>query len=267
MISKITFPSDRLELSGIVQPPEGLRPGERRPAFLVLHGFGGNKDGRGQTVIAEQLAAWGYVTMRFDFRGCGESGGERARILCLDQVKDTSNAISYMATRPDVDPRRIALPAPSAPASARAPPPLPPPPPRAGNGPRGRRDFLRRLGRRRAEIPPPASGRRGVEALHKYAGGRTAPPRAHGKIAHGAALRDRADSRKAARQCEPRLDPGISRRDGAEHVRFSRRRHGRQNRAAAAASASQRERLRHADGGIDRAVPPREAAGGASPLF
>src|ERR1044071_4085477 len=102
MISKITFPSDRLELSGIVQPPEGLRPGERRPAFLVLHGCG-------QTVIAEQLAAWGYVTMRFDFRGCGESGGERARILCLDQVKDTSNAISYMATRPDVDPRRIAL--------------------------------------------------------------------------------------------------------------------------------------------------------------
>ncbi|HEY1373036.1 MAG TPA: alpha/beta hydrolase [Candidatus Binatia bacterium] len=109
MTSKITFPSDGLELSGIVQVPEGLRSGERRPAFLVLHGFGGNKDGRGQSVIAEQLSQWGYVTMRFDFRGCGESGGERARILCLDQVKDTSSAISYMATRPEVDPRRIAL--------------------------------------------------------------------------------------------------------------------------------------------------------------
>ncbi|HEY1267951.1 MAG TPA: alpha/beta hydrolase, partial [Candidatus Binatia bacterium] len=108
MTAKITFPSDGLQLSGIVQAPEDLRPGERRPAFLVLHGFGGNKDGRGQTVIAEQLNQWGYVTMRFDFRGCGESGGERARILCLDQVKDTSSAISYMATRPEVDPRRIA---------------------------------------------------------------------------------------------------------------------------------------------------------------
>src|ERR1051326_3124230 len=109
MISKITFPSDRLALSGVVQPPEGLRPGERRPAFLVLHGFGGNKDGRGQSVIAEQLAAWGYVVMRFDFRGCGESGGEHGRILCRDQDKDTPNAVSYMASRSEVDAKRIGL--------------------------------------------------------------------------------------------------------------------------------------------------------------
>jgi len=109
MTSKITFQSDGLSLSGIVHVPEGAAAGERRPAFLVLHGFGGNKDGRGQSVIAEQLAAWGYVAMRFDFRGCGESGGERARILCLDQVSDTSNALTYMATRPEVDARRIGL--------------------------------------------------------------------------------------------------------------------------------------------------------------
>jgi alpha-beta hydrolase superfamily lysophospholipase len=76
---------------------------------LVLHGFGGNKEGRGTIVIAEQLTQWGYVTMRFDFRGCDESQGERGRILCLDQVADTSNALTYMATRPDVDPRRVAL--------------------------------------------------------------------------------------------------------------------------------------------------------------
>lgn len=47
--------------------------------------------------------------MRFDFRGCGQSEGERGRILCLDQVADTKNAISYMAKRPEVDPRRVAL--------------------------------------------------------------------------------------------------------------------------------------------------------------
>jgi len=92
-----------------VHIPADLRPGERRPAFLVLHGFGGNKEGRGSIVIAEQLAQWGYVTMRFDFRGCGESEGERGRILCLDQVADTSNAVTYMASRPEVDPERIAL--------------------------------------------------------------------------------------------------------------------------------------------------------------
>src|SRR4051794_33665866 len=103
MQERVSFPSAGLNLAGVVHTPPDLRPGERRPAFLILHGFGGNMENRGSTVPAEQLSAWGYVAMRFDFRGCGESEGERAWILCLDQVEDTRNAVSYMASRPDVD--------------------------------------------------------------------------------------------------------------------------------------------------------------------
>jgi uncharacterized protein len=109
METKVGFHSDALKLAGIVHIPHDLRPGERRAAFVILHGFGGNKDGHGQTVMAEQLTAWGYVTMRIDFRGCGESEGEHGRIICLDQVADTSSAITYMASRPEVDPERVAL--------------------------------------------------------------------------------------------------------------------------------------------------------------
>ena len=108
MQARATFSSDGLNLSGIVHTPADLCPGERRPAFLVLHGFGGNKGGQGQIIIAEQLTQWGYVAMRFDFRGCGESEGERGHILCLDKVTDTSNAVTYVAGRPEVDPERIA---------------------------------------------------------------------------------------------------------------------------------------------------------------
>ena len=107
METKIGFSSDGLKLSGIVHAPDDLRSGERRPAFIVLHGFGGNKDGHGQSVVAKQFTQWGYVTMRIDFRGCGESEGERGRIICLDQVADTRNALSYLATRPEVDPEGI----------------------------------------------------------------------------------------------------------------------------------------------------------------
>ncbi len=106
---RVVFSSDGLRLSGIVHLPPGPLRGGRKPAFLVLHGFGGTKDGRGSAVIANQLANWGYVTMRFDFRGCGKSQGERAWIMCLDQVADTSHAIDYMATRQEVDPGRIGL--------------------------------------------------------------------------------------------------------------------------------------------------------------
>jgi len=109
MEERITFVSDGLNLAGVVHTPPDLRPGERRPAFLVLHGFGGNMEGSGSTWPAEQLASWGYVAMRFDYRGCGESEGKRGWIICMDQVVDTRNAVTCMASRPDVDPERIAL--------------------------------------------------------------------------------------------------------------------------------------------------------------
>jgi pimeloyl-ACP methyl ester carboxylesterase len=109
MQKKISFRSDGLKLAGIEHTPDDLRPGERRPAFAILHGFGGNKDGQGQSVVATQFCQWGYVTLRIDFRGCGESEGEHGRIICLDQVEDTRNAVTYLTTRPQVDPRRIAV--------------------------------------------------------------------------------------------------------------------------------------------------------------
>ena len=109
MEEKISFQSDGLKIAGLIDTPPDYKPGERRPAFIVLHGFGGNKDGHGQTVVAKQFAQWGYVTLRIDFRGCGDSEGEHGRIICLDQVADTRNALTYLATRAEVDPERIAL--------------------------------------------------------------------------------------------------------------------------------------------------------------
>ena len=109
MEEKVSFQSDGFKIAGLIDTPLDYKAAERRPAFIVLHGFGGNKDGRGQSVIAKQFAQWGYVTLRIDFRGCGESEGEHGRIICLDQVADTRNALSYLSTRPEVDPQRIAL--------------------------------------------------------------------------------------------------------------------------------------------------------------
>ncbi len=109
MEERVTFPSDGLTLSGVVHTPADLTDGERRPAFLILHGFGGSKNGEGSEFPARLFAELGYLTLRFDYRGCGDSEGERAFILCLDQVEDTKNALTYMASRPDVDGDRIGL--------------------------------------------------------------------------------------------------------------------------------------------------------------
>ena len=106
---KFDFPSDGLKLAGIVHVPDDLRPGERRAAFLVLHGFGSNKGSGSAQRPAEVLAKLGYVALRFDMRGCGDSEGEHARIICLEQVEDTRNALTALARHPAVDPDRIGV--------------------------------------------------------------------------------------------------------------------------------------------------------------
>jgi pimeloyl-ACP methyl ester carboxylesterase len=105
----VTFPSAGLKLSGNVRVPEGLKPGEKRGAFLVLHGFGSNKDSSNVLAPSKVLTELGYVTLRFSMRGCGDSEGEFGRVICLEQVEDTRNALTFLAGHPAVDPKRIAV--------------------------------------------------------------------------------------------------------------------------------------------------------------
>ena len=110
MEETITFESaGGLTLSGTLNIPENMKPGERRPGFIVLHGFGSNHNAGNTIAPSRMLSDWGYVTMRFSFRGCGDSEGEFGRIICLEQVEDTQHALSYFLERPEVDPDRIGL--------------------------------------------------------------------------------------------------------------------------------------------------------------
>lgn len=109
MEQKLTIDSDGISLSGVLHVPETRRDSERVPAFVVLHGFLGSKDESHAEIQARMLEQWGYAALRFDFRGCGESGGERGYMLCMDQVADTKNAVTWLAQRPEIDPKRIAV--------------------------------------------------------------------------------------------------------------------------------------------------------------
>lgn len=108
MQEKVTFESDGLKLSGVIHVPDGYT-GEPLPAFIVLHGFVGSKDESHAELQARMMEDFGYVALRFDFRCCGESEGERGQVRCMDQVADAKNALTFLARRPEVDPRRIGL--------------------------------------------------------------------------------------------------------------------------------------------------------------
>jgi uncharacterized protein len=108
MAEPVAFPSDGLKLSGVIHRPGDLKPGERRPAVIMMHGFGGTK-AIGPEWVCRQCAEWGYVALRFDFRGCGESEGRRGNVIPSEEVADAVCAVTYMAGRDDVDPGAIAL--------------------------------------------------------------------------------------------------------------------------------------------------------------
>lgn len=109
MQEKLSFYSDGLKISGVLHVPDNRKPGQRLPAFVVLHGFVGSKDESHAEIQASLLEEMGYVTFRFDFRCCGESEGEHGQVRCFDQVADTKNALTFISEREEIDPERIGV--------------------------------------------------------------------------------------------------------------------------------------------------------------
>jgi uncharacterized protein len=105
----VRFKSDDLELAGVLHIPDKRDAGRKLPAFLVLHGFMGSKDESHAEIQARMLCDFGYAALRFDMRGCGDSGGQRGYVRCLDQVADTRNALTWLAGQPEIDPDRIGV--------------------------------------------------------------------------------------------------------------------------------------------------------------
>lgn len=114
MEEKIIFYSDGIPLVGAIWIPDDYRPGEKWPGVVSVHGItcdyriGGKQSGH-QAGQSRHLNKAGYIVLSFNFRGFGESGGERKKITMMEEVTDVRNAITYLQTRQEIDPERIAL--------------------------------------------------------------------------------------------------------------------------------------------------------------
>ncbi|MFF3345076.1 alpha/beta fold hydrolase [Streptomyces sp. NPDC002779] len=74
--------------------------GERRPAVLLGHGFGGSKDDMREQ--AEELAADGYAVLTWSARGFGRSTGAIGLNDPKGEVADVSRLIDWLAQQPQV---------------------------------------------------------------------------------------------------------------------------------------------------------------------
>jgi pimeloyl-ACP methyl ester carboxylesterase len=105
----VGFFSDGARVAGVLRFPEGLAPGERRPAVVLCAGFSLVKE-VWLPANARALNAAGYITLNFDYRTFGESeGAPRCRLVPRMQVEDVRSALSYVQTLPEVNGEQLGL--------------------------------------------------------------------------------------------------------------------------------------------------------------
>jgi uncharacterized protein len=105
-MERVEFEVDGLTLVGDLRAPSA---GGRVPGLVFTGPFTGVRD-QVTGLYAERLAAAGYVTLAFDPRNFGESGGQpRHHEDPQGKLADLRAAVSCLRVRPEADPRRIAV--------------------------------------------------------------------------------------------------------------------------------------------------------------
>jgi uncharacterized protein len=112
--SDVTIPANGFSIAGtLTKPPV---PGRLRHPTVVLVAGSGSVD-RDSTVagipilsqLAGALAQQGYLVLRYDKRGLGQSGGRSEAATQRDYADDLIGIVKWLAKRDDVDSRRITV--------------------------------------------------------------------------------------------------------------------------------------------------------------
>jgi len=109
----VTIPAVGFNLAGTITKPANAK--EPLPA-LVLIGGSGPTD-RDETVagipvfghLARDLVAAGFLVVRYDKRGVGQSGGRAESVTIADYAEDARAVVLWLEKRKDVDQNRIGL--------------------------------------------------------------------------------------------------------------------------------------------------------------
>jgi pimeloyl-ACP methyl ester carboxylesterase len=110
---KVFVPANGFNLAGTLSKP--ATASGKRPAIVLVAGSGGlDRDEAVAGIpifgqLAGQLADAGFVVLRYDKRGIGQSGGRVESAGIPDYADDLRFAVKYLASRKDVDSKRIVV--------------------------------------------------------------------------------------------------------------------------------------------------------------
>ncbi|MBS1207376.1 MAG: hypothetical protein H6R25_4275 [Proteobacteria bacterium] len=81
---------------------------EKKPVIILCHGFCGIREIL-LPDFAEAFTRAGFATVTFDYRGFGDSDGERGRLVPAMQIDDIISVVNWAKEQPTIDAQRIGL--------------------------------------------------------------------------------------------------------------------------------------------------------------
>ncbi|SEQ33055.1 Serine aminopeptidase, S33 [Rosenbergiella nectarea] len=94
--------------NGIVLTLRSPTGGTKNPLIILCHGFCGIRDIL-LPDFAEAFTHTGYSTITFDYRGFGDSDGERGRLVPTQQIDDIHSVVNWAKEQSTLDAQRIGL--------------------------------------------------------------------------------------------------------------------------------------------------------------
>jgi len=108
MKKEINFYSENCKISGELFIPDTYQEGTQLPAIILCHGFAGIKELL-LPAYAEYFSQNGFIALTFDYRGFGDSEGDRGLLIPAEQIIDIRNAITFIESLLEIDLQKIAL--------------------------------------------------------------------------------------------------------------------------------------------------------------
>lgn len=93
---------------GIVLTLRSPANSHNNPVVILCHGFCGIRDIL-LPDFAEAFTRAGFATVTFDYRGFGDSEGERGRLVPAMQIDDIISVVNWAKEQPSLDAERIGL--------------------------------------------------------------------------------------------------------------------------------------------------------------
>jgi uncharacterized protein len=105
--TEVSFYSEGARLSALWRTPDTVSG--RLRAVIQGPGWLGLRDAKLYVRYHEALTAAGFGVLIFDYRGFGDSEGDRSQLSFAGQLTDLVNGVTYLSTRDDVDPDAIGV--------------------------------------------------------------------------------------------------------------------------------------------------------------